>query len=83
MNKKQVRFNKATIYIYETIEEKIKKDLWWSQEEHIESKKSVFEEISRLRSIHPTISLRDALRLLYQPNNVTYNEKNFERNFEK
>jgi len=82
MNKKQVRFNKATIYIYENIEEKIKKDLWWSQEDHIESRRTALDDVNRLRCIHPTISLRDALRLLYQPNNVTYNEKNFERNFQ-
>jgi len=81
MNKKQVRFNKATVFIFETIEEKIPKDLWWSKEEHIESRNSALDEVNRLREIHKTISLRDALRLLYQPNNITYNEKNFERNF--
>ena len=75
MNKKKVRFNKATIFIFENIDEKISKDLWWSKEEYDESRKSAFEEINRLRSIHATISIRDALRLLYQPNNITYNEK--------
>jgi hypothetical protein len=78
MNKKQVRFNKATVFIFEAIEEKMSKDLWWSKEDQAESRKSAFEEINRLREIHKTISLRDALRLLYQPNNVTYNEKNFQ-----
>ena len=79
MNKKKVRFDKATIFIFECIKEEIiNKDLWWSKEDQVESRKSAFDEINRLRKIHKTISVRDALRLLYQPNNITYNENNFQ-----
>jgi hypothetical protein len=81
MNKKKVSFNaKKYIHIIPYLTEYIgSNELWWSPLEQEESKKSVFEEINRLRNIHPTINLRDALTLLYQPNNVTYNEKNFEK----
>ncbi|NDA89608.1 MAG: hypothetical protein EBY20_01675 [Alphaproteobacteria bacterium] len=84
MNKKQVRFNtKKYIYIIPYLTEYItQNELWWSQNEKEEAKKSAFEEINRLRSIHTTINLRDALRLLYQPNNITYNKNNFEECFQ-
>jgi len=80
MNQKKVSFNtKKYIRIVSYLTEYISSnELWWSQKEQEESKKNVFQEINRLRSIHPTINLRDALTLLYQPNNVTYNKNNFD-----
>jgi len=84
MNKKRVSFNTTKyIYIIPYLTEYISSnELWWSQKEQEESKKTVFEEINRLKSVHPTITLRDALTLLYQPNNITYNKNNFENNFQ-
>jgi len=78
MNKKKVRFDKATIFLVSTIKDETTETLWWSVEEHAESRKSAFEEINNLRSIHKTMTMRDALKLLYQPNNITYNEANFQ-----
>jgi hypothetical protein len=77
MNKKKVRFNKATIFLVPNIKEQTTEILWWSLEEEAESKKNALVEINRLRSIHKTITLRDALTLLYQPNNIVYNAENF------
>lgn len=83
MNKKKVSFNtEKYIHIISYLTEYISPtELWWSQNEHVEARKSAFEEINRLRSIHATINLRDAARLLYQPNNITYNKNNFEEDF--
>jgi hypothetical protein len=78
MNKKKVRFDKATIFLVSTIKDETSEILWWSVEEHAESRKNAFEEINNLRSIHKTMTIRDALKLLYQPNNITYNEANFQ-----
>lgn len=79
MDKKRVSFN-TTKYIYiipYLTEYSTSNELWWSLKEQTESKKSVFEEINRLKRVHPTITLRDALTLLYQPNNIVYNAENF------
>lgn len=80
MNKKTVSFNtEKYIHIIPYLTEYISPtELWWSQNEHTESIKSAFEEINRLKLIHKSIKLTDALRLLYQPNNITYNKNNFE-----
>ena len=79
MDKKHVSFNtESYVYIIPYLTEYItSNELWWSLKEQEESKKSVFEEINRLKRVHPTITLRDALTLLYQPNNIAYNAKNF------
>lgn len=84
MNKKRVSFNTTKyIYIISYLTEYISSnELWWSQKEQEESKKTVFKEINMLKSVHPTINVRDALMLLYQPNNITYNKNNFENNLQ-
>lgn len=82
MDKKKVSFNtKKYIHIISYLTEySSSNELWWTQKEQEESRKSLFEEINKLKSVHPTINLRDALMLLCQPNNITYNENNFENN---
>ena len=78
MPKKVVRFDKANIYLIRYTKEDAECELWWSTEEQIEAKQSCFREIDRIRLIHGrSILLSDALKLLYQPNNITYSEENF------
>ena len=79
MQKKEkvVRFDRANIYLIRYTKEDAECDLWWSTEDQIEAKKSCFREIDRMMLIHGRIKLSDALKLLYQPNNITYSEENF------
>lgn len=51
--------------------------LWWSQQEVFESRCASCREIVELLSRHKEMSQYDAKRLLYQPNNITYNINNF------
>jgi hypothetical protein len=78
MPKKVVRFDKANIYLIQPAKCNAECELWWSTEEQIEAKQSCFREIDRIRLIHGrNMTLSDALKLLYQPNNVSYSEENF------
>jgi len=74
---KNVRFDKASIYLIRYAKEYAECDLWWTIQDQIEAKKSCFREIDRIMLIHGRIKLSDALKLLYQPNNVSYSEENF------
>jgi hypothetical protein len=74
---KQVRFDKATYFLVSNLEESCECKLWWSLEDCIQSKISALEEIWRLKTIHKSILHKDAIRLLYQPGNITYKEENF------
>jgi len=78
--KKRVLFeNKRKIYIfhnyYDSINEKI--NLWWNQDDLIYATKTANEEITRLMHIHPYMEKKIALKLLYQPNNISYDPNNF------
>jgi hypothetical protein len=78
MPKKVVRFDKASIYLICYAKENAECELWWSIEDQVEAKKSCFREINTIKLIHGrSMTLSDALRLLYQPNNITYSEENF------
>lgn len=77
MSKKVVRFDKAQIYLIRPTKDNAESDLWWTMEDQVEARKSCFREIDRLTLIHGRMSLSDALKLLYQPNNITYREENF------
>jgi hypothetical protein len=75
--KKKVRFNGFTIFLVSYTKERAEETLWWSEEDHFIAKVAAREEIMRLINIHKYISLKDVLKLLYQPNNISYNEDNF------
>jgi hypothetical protein len=75
--KKKVRFNGNTIFLIPYTKDKTGDVLWWTTEDHSISKADAREEIIRLITIHKSMLLRDALKLLYQPNNISYNEDNF------
>jgi hypothetical protein len=78
MPKKVVRFDRATIHLIRPTKDDAECELWWSIEDHINAKQSCFREIDRIKLIHGrNMTLSVALKLLYQPNNITYNEENF------
>ena len=75
---KVVRFDRANIYLIRYTKDDAECNLWWTYEDQIEAQKSCFREIDRIKLIHGrSMSQSDAIKLLYQPNNITYNEENF------
>jgi len=74
---KKVRFDKANIHLIRYTKEYAECDLWWKIADQIEAKKSCFREIEMLMLSRGRMRLSEALKLLYQPNNVTYSEENF------
>ena len=78
--KKRVMFeNIKKIYMLynNNIHNDVKKDLWWNDNDFLYAKKTANDEINRLMSIHPSMERKYALKLLYQPNNISYNPDNF------
>jgi len=75
--KKKVRFNGFTIFLVSYTKDGTSDQLWWSEEDQFIAKVTAREEIMRLLNIHKYITLKDVLKLLYQPNNISYNEDNF------
>jgi CRISPR/Cas system-associated protein Cas10 (large subunit of type III CRISPR-Cas system) len=52
--------------------------LWWNDFDKYQASKLAFDEITTLLNRHPCMTYRQALKLLYQPNNISYNKCNFE-----
>jgi hypothetical protein len=78
--KKRVMFeNIKKIYILfnNNIHNDVKQDLWWNDNDFLYARKSANEEINRLMSIHPSMERKYALKLLFQPNNISYDPDNF------
>ena len=75
MNKKQVRFNTVKyIHIVPYLTEYISpNELWWSKKDQTDSIISAQKEVKNLISMHKSMKLKEALKVLYQPNNITYN----------
>lgn len=79
-NNKRVRFHDLTrvIFIpkmselYDTI------DIWWSESDKVAANAMMYREIQTLQRIHPTMTMKQAMKLLYQPDNLTrYDVNNF------
>jgi hypothetical protein len=51
---------------------------WLSNNDFINSKISAHTEVKNLLLENPGMTVRDALKLLYQPENILYYEKNLE-----
>lgn len=79
MKNKKVSFkNYIRIYlipIYYEIENY--QNLWWTKMDRMNSMVKSNEEIFRLLAIHPFMNSEQAIKLLYQPNNISYNPDNF------
>ena len=50
---------------------------WWDNNDIFNATQSAIHEIQRLLNIHPSMEKKQAIRLLHQPNNISYNEENF------
>ena len=79
--KKNVRFSIYT-YIHPNptiLDVGICKYLWWTELDKSAAYFSMFTEIQNLQRIHPTMTMKQAMKLLYQPNNLSiYDPSNFE-----
>jgi hypothetical protein len=52
--------------------------LWWSELDKSTARYNMYNEIQNLQKIHPTITVKQAMKLLYQPDNLTrYDPNNF------
>lgn len=51
--------------------------LWWTPCELMDFRVQATKEIMELKKKHPFISIQDAQKLLYQPNNISYDKNNF------
>jgi len=76
---KKVSFSQIlNIYLIPMIDEFMNyQDLWWSDEDLIEMKKSAIVELKKIMEINPFMELKHAKKLLYQPNNICYDPANF------
>jgi len=54
------------------------KYLWWTELDKSAAYSMMYNEIRQLQSIHPNMTMKQAMKLLYQPNNLTrYDPSNF------
>jgi len=52
--------------------------LWWSELDKSVARCNMCNEIQNLQRIHPNMTVKQAMKLLYQPNNLTrYDPSNF------
>jgi hypothetical protein len=52
--------------------------LWWTELDKSAAYSKMYNEIHQLQIIHPNITMKQAMKLLYQPNNLTrYDPNNF------
>jgi hypothetical protein len=80
INKKKVRFSPfVRVFPNNTfIERQHIPYLWWSELDKLYASSTMNREIQNLQKNHPTITMRQAMKLLYQPDNLTrYDANNF------
>jgi hypothetical protein len=79
-NKKKVRFSSFVREFRNPtfIERSHFPYLWWSELDKSAARYNMYNEIQSLQRIHPTMTVKQAMKLLYQPNNLTcYDPSNF------
>jgi regulatory protein YycI of two-component signal transduction system YycFG len=79
-NKKKVRFSPfiRTFPNPTIIEKERYQYLWWTELDKSAAYFMMFTEIRNLQKKHPTMTVKQAMKLLYQPDNLTrYDPNNF------
>jgi len=79
-NNKRVRFHNFidVILIPKMSELYDSIDIWWSERDKASAHLMMYCEIQTLQRIHPTMTMKQAMKLLYQPDNLTrYDANNF------
>jgi hypothetical protein len=76
--KKKVSFDLFTEIIYiPKYEKEYVETLWWTDYEMSITRITSRNELLSLLNQHIFMTLKQAKQLLYQPNNISYNSKNF------
>jgi len=76
--KKKVSFDLFTEIIYiPKYEKEYVETLWWTDYEMSITRVNSRNELLSLLNQHIFMTLKQAKQLLYQPNNISYNSKNF------
>ena len=77
---KKVSFSqKKYVYILPYCNEKYNNhELWWSPDELLDMRKKSFIDIQNLMNHNPLMEINDAKKLLFQPNNISYDIRNFD-----
>jgi len=76
--KKKVSFDLFTEIIYiPKYDREYSDNLWWTDYEMSITRITSRNELLRLLNQHIFMTLKQAKQLLYQPNNISYNSKNF------
>lgn len=76
-NVKSVRFhNLIKVVLIPKISELFsiieRRDMWWSETDKLNAYKSMYAELQILQKRHPFMTSKQAMKLLYQPNNLRY-----------
>jgi hypothetical protein len=69
-NIKKTRFNEFLLIKVIDSYTQFKKDLWWNEFDYYFFEKSATQEINAIMYKNKSIIRKDAIRLLYQPNDV-------------
>jgi len=77
-NKKVIFSEKIELRFIPKYETEMIYELWWNTFDKYNATVLAKIEINILLSRHPSMTYKQALKLLYQPNNISYNESNFE-----
>ena len=80
INKKKVRFSPfiRTFPNPTIIEKERYQFLWWTELDKSDAYFTMSSEIQNLQKRHPTMTVKQAMKLLYQPDNLTrYDPTNF------
>ena len=77
-NKKVIFSEKIKLSLIPKYENEMKYELWWNTFDKYNATIVANIEINTLLNRHTSMTYKQALKLLYQPNNISYNESNFE-----
>ena len=75
---KKVRFTESNKIHLIPFENEYIFHIWYSENELLYFKKTAVKEILELIKRHDSMTYKDAIKLLYQPNNISYDMNNFE-----
>jgi hypothetical protein len=74
-NKKNVTFDIFNEVLYVKYDKNF--NYWLNEDDYINSKKTAMNEIYDLLSYNPKMTVKDAMMILYQPENIFYNTKKY------
>jgi hypothetical protein len=78
---KKIKFNMVKYVMLipsrREFDDNMKKTLWWNNFDYNNFRFSALYEIQQIMLRHNDMHIKDAIRLLYQPNNIKFDKNNF------